>query len=347
MQDKLYAQDHYALLVIFQAMDAAGKDGAIKHVMSGLNPQGCQVYSFKAPSAEELDHDYLWRCFKALPERGRIGIFNRSYYEEVLITKVHPEIIQKQRIPEQSKDKKIYQRRYEEINNFEKYLFANGIIPVKFFLNVSKDEQKRRFLERIAAMRRTELSADARTRPLGRSTCPPTKTASAPSTVGAQYIADNKRVTRLSVAAIVHRRMAELKLAYPRSARAEGGPARTEDAESESSSRYQQPVDACSTSVHCVSRTPTTGWPRSPHTVAEAVEPPRRRLMVFDNFFGPPPSPRSVPVGVCRASRGNSGVEPVEQPPGTAVTLGPRQDLHLHRRAPLLRSSTICATSVT
>ena len=149
MQDKLYAQDHYALLVIFQAMDAAGKDGAIKHVMSGLNPQGCQVYSFKAPSAEELDHDYLWRCFKALPERGRIGIFNRSYYEEVLITKVHPEIIQKQRIPEQSKDKKIYQRRYEEINNFEKYLFANGIIPVKFFLNVSKDEQKRRFLERI------------------------------------------------------------------------------------------------------------------------------------------------------------------------------------------------------
>jgi PPK2 family polyphosphate:nucleotide phosphotransferase len=149
LQNKLYAQDTYALLIIFQAMDAAGKDGTIKHVMSGVNPQGCQVYSFKAPSDEELDHDYLWRSFKALPERGRIGIFNRSYFEEVLVVRVHPEILARQRIPAESKNKRIWKRRFEEINNFEKYLVANGIIVLKFFLNVSKKEQKKRFLERI------------------------------------------------------------------------------------------------------------------------------------------------------------------------------------------------------
>ncbi|HEY9786695.1 MAG TPA: polyphosphate kinase 2 family protein, partial [Candidatus Obscuribacterales bacterium] len=148
-QDKLYAQDTYALLIIFQAMDAAGKDGTIKHVMSGLNPQGCQVYSFKAPSAEELDHDYLWRCAKALPERGRIGIFNRSYYEEVLITRVHAEVLRAQQLPKPIDEKHIWKQRFEEINNFEKYLVNNGIIVLKFFLNVSKDEQKKRFLERI------------------------------------------------------------------------------------------------------------------------------------------------------------------------------------------------------
>ncbi|HEY3443794.1 MAG TPA: polyphosphate kinase 2 family protein [Paludibaculum sp.] len=222
MQDMLYAQDHYALLIIFQAMDAAGKDGAIKHVMSGLNPQGCQVYSFKAPSAEELDHDYLWRCYKALPERGRIGIFNRSYYEEVLITKVHPDIIERQHLPLESKDKKIYQRRYEEINNFEKYLFHNGIIPIKFFLNVSKDEQKRRFLKRIDCDDKNwKLSpADAKERGhwdeymAAYEDCfRATSTKWAPWHI---IPADNKWVTRLSVAAIVHRRMAELKLAYPR-----------------------------------------------------------------------------------------------------------------------------------
>ena len=221
-QDKLYAQDHYALLIIFQAMDAAGKDGAIKHVMSGLNPQGCQVYSFKAPSSEELDHDYLWRCFKALPERGRIGIFNRSYYEEVLVTKVHPEIIQKQRIPVEFKDKKVYERRYEEINNFEKYLFSNGIVPVKFFLNVSKDEQKRRFLDRINRDEKNwKLSpADAKERghwdaymSAYEDCFRATSTKWAPWHV---IPADNKWVSRLSVAAIVHRRLAELKLAYPR-----------------------------------------------------------------------------------------------------------------------------------
>jgi PPK2 family polyphosphate:nucleotide phosphotransferase len=148
-QDILYAQDTYAMLIIFQAMDAAGKDGTIKHVMSGINPQGCQVFSFKAPSAEDLDHDYLWRSFKALPERGRIGIFNRSYYEETLVVRVHPEILAKQKIPAEQKTEKIWKQRFEEINNFEKYLVNNGIIVLKFYLNVSKEEQKKRFLERI------------------------------------------------------------------------------------------------------------------------------------------------------------------------------------------------------
>ncbi|MFQ4144252.1 polyphosphate kinase 2 family protein [Chlorogloeopsis sp. ULAP02] len=148
-QDVLYAQNTYALLIIFQAMDAAGKDSTIKHVMSGVNPQGCQVFSFKAPSAEELDHDYLWRSAKSLPERGRIGIFNRSYYEEVLIVRVHPELLQKQQLPESLKANHIWQQRFEEINNFEKYLVNNGIIVIKFFLNVSKTEQKKRFLDRI------------------------------------------------------------------------------------------------------------------------------------------------------------------------------------------------------
>ncbi len=150
LQDVLYAQDTYALLLIFQAMDAAGKDGVIKHIMSGVNPQGCQVYSFKTPSQEELDHDYMWRSMKALPERGRIGIFNRSYYEEVLIVRVHPGILEGQRFPEKEKrDVKLWKYRYEDINNIERYLTRNGIVILKFFLNVSKEEQKKRFLERI------------------------------------------------------------------------------------------------------------------------------------------------------------------------------------------------------
>lgn len=148
-QDKLYAQDSQSLLIILQAMDAAGKDGTIKHVMSGLNPQGCHVVSFKAPSAEELSHDYLWRCSKALPERGMIGIFNRSYYEEVLVPRVHPEILAKQKLPSRLIDKKIWQRRFSEINNFEEYLVNNGTIVLKFYLNISKQEQKERFLRRI------------------------------------------------------------------------------------------------------------------------------------------------------------------------------------------------------
>ena len=149
LQDVLYAQNTWALLLVFQAMDAAGKDSAIKHVMSGVNPQGCQVFSFKTPSAEELDHDYLWRCLKALPERGRIGIFNRSYYEEVLVVRVHRGILDAQKIPARLKGKEVWKERYEDINSVERYLSRNGVVILKFFLNVSKKEQKERFLERI------------------------------------------------------------------------------------------------------------------------------------------------------------------------------------------------------
>lgn len=150
LQRMLYAHDRYALLIIFQAMDAAGKDGAIRHVMSGLNPQGTQVFSFKKPSSEERDHDYMWRCMKALPERGRIGIFNRSYYEDVLIVRVHNFILQGKQLPNEIKnDPNLWQQRFEQIRNFEKYLTENGIQVVKFFLHVSKEEQRQRFLARI------------------------------------------------------------------------------------------------------------------------------------------------------------------------------------------------------
>ncbi len=149
LQDMLYAQDRWAVLLIFQAMDAAGKDGAIKHVMSGINPQGCQVFSFKAPTTEDLDHDYLWRCMKCLPERGRIGIFNRSYYEETLVVRVHPEFLAKQRLPSDLVTKDIWQERFQDIRSFERYLTRNGVAVRKFFLHVSKREQKRRFLERL------------------------------------------------------------------------------------------------------------------------------------------------------------------------------------------------------
>jgi PPK2 family polyphosphate:nucleotide phosphotransferase len=148
MQDILYAQDTYALLVVFQAMDAAGKDSAIEHVMSGINPQGCQIYSFKAPSEEELDHDFLWRCMVRLPERGRIGIFNRSYYEETLVVRVHPELLERQKLPAVH-NKHIWRDRFEDINNFERHLVRSGIVILKFFLHVSKEEQAQRFLKRI------------------------------------------------------------------------------------------------------------------------------------------------------------------------------------------------------
>jgi PPK2 family polyphosphate:nucleotide phosphotransferase len=149
LQEKLYAQDSWALLVVFQAMDAAGKDGAIKHVMSGVNPEGCQVYSFKAPSSEELDHDFLWRCAKALPERGRIGIFNRSYYEEVLVVRVHPGLLQRQKLPPDLITKRIWKERWQDIRAFERHLARSGVAIVKFFLHLSKKEQKKRFLERL------------------------------------------------------------------------------------------------------------------------------------------------------------------------------------------------------
>ena len=148
-QNRLYADDRYSVLIILQAMDAAGKDGTIKHVMSGVNPQGCQVFSFKAPSAEELDHDFLWRTTKCLPERGRIGIFNRSYYEEVLVVKVHPQILAGQKLPSEVVSNHVWQERYEDIASFERYLARNGIAVVKFFLNVSKKEQRKRFLDRL------------------------------------------------------------------------------------------------------------------------------------------------------------------------------------------------------
>ena len=148
LQDKLYADDKWAVLLIFQAMDAAGKDGAIKHVMSGINPQGCQVYSFKAPSAEDLDHDYLWRCMKCLPNRGHIGIFNRSYYEETLVVRVHPDFLEKQKLPPSLVTRNIWQERFQDIRSIERYLARNGIVVVKFFLHLSKKEQKRRFLSR-------------------------------------------------------------------------------------------------------------------------------------------------------------------------------------------------------
>jgi len=149
LQELLYAHNRYSLLVIFQAMDAAGKDSAIKHVMSGVNPQGCQVYSFKHPSAEELEHDFLWRTTRALPERGRIGIFNRSYYEEVLIVRVHPEILRAQNIPEEHQEKTIWESRFRSIREHEHHLQSNGTRIIKFFLHISKEEQRRRFLRRL------------------------------------------------------------------------------------------------------------------------------------------------------------------------------------------------------
>ncbi|MDJ0714332.1 MAG: polyphosphate kinase 2 family protein [Prochloraceae cyanobacterium] len=220
-QDMLYAQNTYALLIILQAMDAAGKDGTIKHVMSGVNPQGCQVFSFKSPSAEELDHDYLWRSFKALPERGNIGIFNRSYYEEALVVRVHQEILDKQQLPPEAKTKDIWKRRFEEINNFEKYLVSNGIILLKFFLNVSKSEQKKRFLDRINRPEKNwKFSVnDAKERAFWNDYQKAyedmfnnTSTKWAP-----WYIipADTKWFTRLTVANIICDKLKSLNLAYP------------------------------------------------------------------------------------------------------------------------------------
>jgi PPK2 family polyphosphate:nucleotide phosphotransferase len=149
LQEKLYAQDRWSVLAIFQAMDAAGKDGAIKHVMSGVNPQGCQVFSFKAPSAEELDHDFMWRCLRNLPERGRIGIFNRSYYEEVLVVRIHQEYLARQHLPPTVVSPRIWQDRFEDIRAMERYLARNGVAVVKFFLHISKEEQRKRFLDRL------------------------------------------------------------------------------------------------------------------------------------------------------------------------------------------------------
>lgn len=222
LQDIFYAADTYSLLIIFQAMDAAGKDGAIKHVMSGLNPQGCQVASFKSPSAKELDHDYLWRSNIMLPERGRIGIFNRSYYEEVLVVRVHPGILDSQKIPEKLKTADIWKRRYREINNFEKYLHDNGTRIVKFFLHVSKDEQKKRFLERInTPAKNWKLSpADVKERAFWddyehayEEMLSQTSTKHAPWYV---VPADRKWFTRAVIADVLVKTMKSLHLHYPK-----------------------------------------------------------------------------------------------------------------------------------
>ena len=221
LQDKLYAQDRWAVLLIFQAMDAAGKDGAIKHVMSGVNPQGCQVFPFKSPSSEDLDHDYLWRCMKCLPNRGHIGIFNRSYYEEVLAVRVHPEFLAKQKLPPKLVGKHIWEERFEDIRNFEQYLSRNGIVVRKFFLHISKKEQKRRFLERIEnPVKNWKFSAnDAAERDYWddymdcyEDLIRETATKEAPWYV---VPADNKWFTRVVVAAAVIEALAELKLTYP------------------------------------------------------------------------------------------------------------------------------------
>ncbi|HSL22412.1 MAG TPA: polyphosphate kinase 2 family protein [Vicinamibacterales bacterium] len=221
LQDMLYAQDRWSLLIVFQAMDAAGKDSAIKHVMTGLNPQGCQVASFKAPSAEELDHDYLWRCQRHLPERGRIGIFNRSYYEEVLVVRVHPELLAKQKLPQTLVGKGIWKDRFEDIRAFERYLTRNGIVILKLFLHVSKKEQKQRFLERLDRPDKNwKFSvADAAERDRWNDymvayedTIRYTATDQAPWYV---IPADHKWFTRVVVASAVIEALASLDLAYP------------------------------------------------------------------------------------------------------------------------------------
>jgi PPK2 family polyphosphate:nucleotide phosphotransferase len=222
LQDKLYAQDKWAVLLIFQAMDAAGKDGAIKHVMSGVNPQGCQVNSFKSPSAEDLDHDFLWRCMKHLPNRGQIGIFNRSYYEEVLVVRIHPEFLAKQKMPPKLVGKRIWEERFEDIRNFEQYLARNGVVVRKFFLHVSKKEQKRRFLDRIDdPLKNWKFSSnDANERDFWddymeayEQMIQETATKEAPWYV---VPADNKWFTRVVVAAAVIETLASLDLAYPK-----------------------------------------------------------------------------------------------------------------------------------
>jgi PPK2 family polyphosphate:nucleotide phosphotransferase len=222
LQDRLYAQDRWSVLLIFQAMDAAGKDGAIKHVMSGVNPQGVQVYSFKAPSAEDLDHDFLWRTTKCLPERGRIGVFNRSYYEEVLVVRVHPELLDSQKLPPRLVTKKIWDHRFDSIRDFERHLAGNGVVVCKFFLNVSKDEQLRRFMERLDNPDKNWKFSSTDAKERGRwddymkayeSLIQETATEHAPWYV---VPADNKWYTRVVVAAAVIDALGELDLKYPK-----------------------------------------------------------------------------------------------------------------------------------
>ena len=222
LQDMLYAQNRWSVLLIFQALDAAGKDSTIKHVMSGVNPQGCEVYSFKSPSDEELDHDYLWRCMHWVPARGRIGIFNRSYYEETLVVRVHPEFLAKQRLPPELVTKAIWEERYQDIRNFERYLSRNGVVIRKFFLHVSKAEQRKRFLARLEDPEKNwKFSAnDIKERGFWNDymtayedTIRNTATTHAPWYV---VPADNKWFTRVVVGAAVVDALASLDLKYPK-----------------------------------------------------------------------------------------------------------------------------------
>jgi PPK2 family polyphosphate:nucleotide phosphotransferase len=220
-QDKLYAQNRYAVLVILQGIDAAGKDGVIKHVMSGVNPAGCQVRSFKVPSEEELDHDYLWRYVCRLPERGNIGIFNRSYFEEVLVVRVHPELLARQHIPEKSREQ-FWERRFDEVNQFERYLVNNGIEVLKFFLHLSKGEQKKRFMKRLDSPDKNWKFSENDVKERGfwddytaafEDMLSHTSTPLAPWHV---IPADKKWFTRLAVAQVIVEKLASLKLDYPR-----------------------------------------------------------------------------------------------------------------------------------
>jgi len=221
LQDKLYAQDRWAILLIFQAMDAAGKDGAIKHVMSGVNPQGCEVFSFKQPSTEELNHDFLWRTSKCVPEHGRIGIFNRSYYEEVLVVRVHKELLERERTPPSLVTKNIWNERFADINAYEHYLYRNGVVIRKFFLNLSKEEQKKRFLKRLeepdknwkfSASDVTERERWHEYMAAYEEMIQHTATPHAPWYV---VPADKKWYTRLVVAAAIIHALEELNLHYP------------------------------------------------------------------------------------------------------------------------------------
>ena len=221
IQDVLYAHDRFGILLIFQAMDAAGKDGTIKDVMSGINPQGCEVYSFKSPSAEELDHDFMWRSMRRMPERGRIGIFNRSYYEDVLVVRVHPELLNGCKLPADCMED-IWKNRFEDINNIEQYLVRNGILPIKFFLNVSREEQLNRFLKRCDdPTKNWKLSSsDARERKLWEKYMEVyedmlrnTSTKAAPWYV---IPADNKWYTRVAVCEVIFQRLSKLDLHYPK-----------------------------------------------------------------------------------------------------------------------------------
>jgi PPK2 family polyphosphate:nucleotide phosphotransferase len=221
LQEKLYAQDRWALLVVLQALDAAGKDGVIKHVMSGVNPQGCDVHAFKSPSNEELNHDYLWRTQKCIPERGKIGIFNRSYYEEVLVVRVHPSLLRAERLPDELITKHIWDQRYEDINAYEEYLTRNGVMIRKFFLHVSKEEQKKRFLERLEDPKKNWKFAMADVNERGfwkdyqeayEEMIQNTAAKHAPWFV---IPADNKWFTRLIVASAIIQALDELRLSFP------------------------------------------------------------------------------------------------------------------------------------